>query len=345
VSLGWLGIDRCDAQRGGTGRVLRQQVIWSVLAAGVATAATVPSYRAFSRWSYLLFLVAVVLLVFVLFSPPIHGARRWIRLGPVGFQPSEFAKVAYVLALARYLAGRAPCRRFCVVVVALGITAVPLVLILEEPDLGTSLLLVPVLVVMLAVAGMRRLGFVWLALGGMALLPLLWVGMSDRQKGRVFALLNQPGPEDRVSADAYQLHQAKQMLALGGVWGSYWSGLSAENPAAYHLPEARGDFIFCVVGERFGLVGMGLILALYAVLVTQGFGIAAATDEPFGRLAAAGLTALLATQVLVNTGMTLGLLPITGVPLPLVSYGGSGMVVYGLVIGLLVNISSRPARG
>ena len=223
-------------------------------------------------------------------------------------------------------------------------TAVPAVLILKEPDLGTSLLLLPVLVVMLAVAGMPRAGFAWLALGGILLLPLLWVGMSAWQKGRIAAVLNQPGPGDRVTANAYQLHQGKQMLALGGVWGSYWSGTSAEDSAAYHLPQARGDFIFCVLGERFGLVGMGLVLALYGVLVGQGFAIAAAADEPFGRLAATGLTALLATQVIVNTGMTLGLLPVTGVPLPLMSYGGSGMVAYGLVIGLLVSISSTPAR-
>jgi cell division protein FtsW (lipid II flippase) len=169
--------------------------------------------------------------------------------------------------------------------------------------------------------------------------------MSAGQKGRVAALLNQPGPEDRVSADTYQLRQGKQMLALGSVWGSYWSGNSFENPAAYHLPEARSDFIFCVLGERFGLVGTGVIMALYAVLVAQGFAIAAAAHEPFGRLAAAGLTALLATQVLVNTGMTVGLLPVTGVPLPLVSYGGSGMVTYGLVIGLLMNINLTPGQG
>jgi cell division protein FtsW (lipid II flippase) len=169
--------------------------------------------------------------------------------------------------------------------------------------------------------------------------------MSVGQKGRVAAVLNQPGPEDRATAHTYQLRQGKQMLALGGVWGSYWSGNSAESPAACHLPEARGDFIFCVLGERFGLVGMGAILALYAVLVAQGFAIAAATQEPFGRLVAAGLTALLAAQVLVNTGMTVGLLPVTGVPLPLLSYGGSGMVTYGLAIGLLANINLTPAQG
>jgi cell division protein FtsW (lipid II flippase) len=249
--------------------------------------------------------------------------------------------------LARYLAARAPCPRFRHVLVALGIAGVPAFLIMKEPDLGTSLLLLPVLVVMLAVAGARRVDFARLALGGIALLPLLWTGMSPGQKSRVSAVLNQPGPGDRVGAEDYQLYQAKQMLALGGMWGSFWSGAPAENPAACHLPEARGDFIFPVLGERFGLAGIGLILALYAVLVVKGFAIAAATDEPYGRLTAAGLTALLATQVLVNTGMALGLLPITGVPLPLVSYGGSGMVVYGLVIGLLINIhvNSTPGRG
>ena len=169
--------------------------------------------------------------------------------------------MAYVLALARYLAGRSPCRRFRDVAVAIGMTAVCVLLILKEPDLGTALLFVPALIVMLAVAGLSRWGFARLALIGMLLLPLLWLGMSGWQKGRVAAALNQPGPDDRVPASAYQLHQGKQVLSLGGVWGSSWSGSSEENPAAYHLPGAEGDFIFCVLGERFGLVGLGLILA------------------------------------------------------------------------------------
>jgi rod shape determining protein RodA len=215
-------------------------------------------------------------------------------------------------------------------------------LILKEPDLGTSLLLIPVLLVMFATAGATRRGLASLVISGVVLIPVLWTGMSGEQKSRITAMFSQPGPDGVVTAETYQLHQAKQVLALGGFWGSYWSGQPPEEPAAYHLPEARGDFVFCVLGERFGVAGLGLVLGCYGLLVWRGFAVAAASCEPFGRLAAAGLTTLLATQVLVNTGMTVGLLPVTGVPLPLVSYGGSGLVAYGAVLGLLINIGQRP---
>ena len=120
------------------------------------------------------------------------------------------------------------------------------------------------------------------------------------------------------------------------------TGPSSEDPAAYFLPEARSDFIFCVLGERFGLCGLAVVLGLYGVLVGRGFSIAAATREPYGRLVAAGMAAMLGTQVIVNTGMNVGLLPVTGVSLPLVSYGGSGLLAYGLALGLILNVGLRP---
>ena len=155
-------------------------------------------------------------------------------------------------------------------------------------------------------------------------------------------MFSQPGPGEAARAETYQLRQAKQMMALGGVWGSLWTGQSVENPAAYHLPEAQSDFIFCVLVERLGLVGGGVVLGLYGVLVWRGLAIAAATREPFGRLVAAGLTAMLAVQVLASAGMTVGLLPVVGLSLPLVSYGGSGLMTQGLFIGLLINVAVRP---
>jgi cell division protein FtsW (lipid II flippase) len=129
---------------------------------------------------------------------------------------------------------------------------------------------------------------------------------------------------------------------LGGVWGSLWIGDVVDDRAAYHLPEARGDFIFCVLGERLGLPGVAAVLGLFALLVWRGIVVAMATREPFGRLVAVGLAALVAVQVLINTGMTVGLLPITGLSLPLVSYGGSGLMVQGMLLGLLVSIALRP---
>ena len=342
VCAGWAGIARCDELIGGSGRSLKLQIVWTVLAAVAMVAVTLPSYRVLCRFSYATYLLALGLLVLVYFFPPVNGARRWIRFGPAGLQPSEFAKIAFVLALARYLMYRENYRSLVGLMVPLGLTLVPVVLILREPDLGTAAVFLPVMFVMLFAAGARRIDLARLMLAGLLTLPLLWTQMSLEQKSRVAALFEQAGPGQTAAGDAYHLRQAKQMLALGGVSGSLWTGQLVDDPAAYHLPEARSDFIFCILGERFGLAGIAAVLGVFALLVWRGLVIAAATREPFGRLVAVGLVALIAVQVLINTGMTVGLLPITGLSLPLVSYGGSGLVAQGLVLGLLINIGLRP---
>jgi rod shape determining protein RodA len=342
VLLGWAGLGRYADLTGGGDHFLRQQMVWSLVAVGAMLAAILPNYRVLSRWSYGLLVLALLLLALAYLFPPINGARRWVRLGPVGFQPSEFVKIAFVLALARYLSDREPHRRPVGVLLPLVMALVPVLLILRQPNLGTAVLFVPVLFGTLFAAGVRRGDLAWLALLGLSSLPLLWTQMSGEQKSRVTAMFSQPGPGEAAHAETYQLRQAKQMMALGGAWGSLWTGQIVENPTAYHLPEAQSDFIFCVLVERLGLVGGGVVLGLYGVLVWRGLAIAAATREPFGRLVAAGLTAMLAVQVLASAGMTVGLLPVVGLSLPLVSYGGSGLVTQGLLIGLLVNVAVRP---
>lgn len=342
VAAGWLGIARAEEFSGGSGRFLWRQVAWSVLAVAAMLLMTVPNYRIFCRYSYAILVVSLVLLVVVFFSSPVNGARRWIRIGPLGMQPSEFAKVAFVLALARYLMYRENYRRFWGLVLPVALAMVPVLLILREPDLGTALVFLPVLFVMLFAAGARRIDLTRLALLSLAAVPFLWTQMSGEQKSRVTALFHQAGPGEGASEETYQLRQAKQMAALGGVWGSLLVGQAVDDRGVYHLPEARSDFIFCVLGERLGLLGTGMLLGAFALLVWRGLAIAQATREPFGRLVAVGLVALLAVQVLINTGMTVGLLPVVGLSLPLVSYGGSGLLAQGLLLGLLVNIGLRP---
>ncbi len=342
VGLGWLGIARCEQLNDGNGHFLRQQMIWTVVGIVAMLAATIPSYRVLSRWSYAALGVALILLLVVYLFPPVNGARRWLRVGGIGLQPSELAKVAWILAMARYLMYRENYRRLVGVLWPLLLTLVPVLLILREPDLGTALVFLPVLLVMLAVAGARRGDLVGLVVAGLLAAPLLWTQMSHEQQSRVTSLFRQAGAGETALGDAYQLRQAKQMLALGGMWGSLIGGPAVDDPAACHLPEARTDFIFCVLKERLGLPGIALVLGLYALVVWRGAAIAAATREPYGRLLAAGLSALVAVQVLINTGMTVGLLPITGLSLPLVSYGGSGLLAHCLVLGLLVNVGLRP---
>ena len=342
IVLGWLGIARCEelAQRGGT--ALHRQMLFSAVAVAAMLATSIPSYRILCRLSYAIFLLSLVLLVVVYFFPAVNNAHRWIRFGPISLQPSELAKVAYVLALARYLMYRDNYRRLRGLIAPLAMTTMPVLLILREPDLGTAAVFLPVLFIMLFTAGAKRFDLAMVAVAGLLLLPLLWTQMSAEQRSRVTALVEQPAPEERPSDDAYHLHQAKRIRSLGGVWGSYFTGQLIDDPAAYHLPEGRSDFIFCVLGERFGLPGLGVMLGLFGLLAWRGIAIATATREPFGRLVAAGVVALIAVEVLINTGMTVGLLPITGLSLPLISYGGSGLLAHGVAIGLLLNVGLRP---
>jgi len=342
VMIGWLGISRSEEFAGGREGLVTHQIAWSVLSAVAAIVVCLPNYRVLCRASYMAFAVVLVLLVAVYFFPAINGARRWIRLGPIGVQPSELAKVVFVVALARYLMYRENFRRPLGLLAPLAIAMVPVILILREPDLGTATVFLPVLLVMLFAAGARRRDLALVVAAGLVALPLLWSQMSREQRSRVTALVDQTMPGERPTSDTFHLYQAKQVLALGGVWGSWRSGNMVDDASAYRVPEPATDSVFVVLGERYGLVGLAVILALYVALVWRGLLIAERTREPFGRLVAVGIAALLAVEVVVNTGMMVGLLPVTGLSLPLVSYGGSGLLAHMLAIGLLLNIGMRP---
>jgi cell division protein FtsW (lipid II flippase) len=166
--------------------------------------------------------------------------------------------------------------------------------------------------------------------------------MSAEQKSRIVTLFVQRDGGPAPTGDGYHLHQSKQVLALGGVRGSQFSGTTLDDPQAYHLPASRTDFVFCLVGERFGLVGGCVTLTLYLLLFASGLHVAAGTREPFGRLLAVGVVALVATQTIINTGMTVGLMPVTGITLPLISHGGSSLLTTALAIGFLLNVGMRP---
>ena len=341
VALGLAGISRGD-QLAGSGTYFTRQLIWVSLAIPALIAAAWVPYRTLRPASYLLFGATIVLLLVVFLMPAHRGARRWIPLGLFEMQPSELAKLTFILALSHYLMYRRNFRRFLGLFTPFLLTLVPLILVLKEPDLGTALLFLPMLFAMLLVAGARVRHLALIGLMGVAVTPVLWLGMNAEQKSRVVSLLTQveDGPVPR--GDGYHLYQSKRMLSLGGTWGSELAGMPVDDPAAYHLPAARTDFVFCLIGERFGLIGSLLTLAIYAVLIAKGLSIAHATREPFGRLLATGIVTLLATQAIINTGMTVGLMPITGMTLPLVSYGGSSLVATAIALGLLINVAIRP---
>ena len=349
LAIGWAALGRAEqltegpsiaSLTSGGGRLLRQQIVWSVLALLVMAAAAMIDYRRFARAAPLLFGVVLVALVAVYLFPAVNGAHRWIRLGGLGVQPSEFAKIAFILALAGYLAHRELNGSFTALLWPLAMAALLMLLILKEPDLGTSLVFLPVLLAMLFASGVRQRDLVRLVAAGLMLLPLLWSQMSHEQRSRITALWEQNGPRETASPDGFHLDQAKRMFALGGVAGSIVSTDAEPKDdavASCRLPEPYTDSIFCVVGERFGLIGAAVLLSLFCALVYQCVRVAQRIEDPFGRLLAVGVAALFATEMLINTSMLTGLLPITGVSLPLVSYGGSGLVAHAAALGLVLS--------
>ncbi len=340
AALGLAGISRGDTLSQ-AGVMYGKQALWLMLATGSLVIATRLPLRLLRQQAWFWFVASVVLLCAVYLFPARWGSRRWIPLGLLYFQPSELAKIAFIVALARYLVARENYRRLTGLVVPFLLTLIPLGLILKEPDLGTSLLFLPVLFAMLFAAGARVRHLALITCLGLCVLPIFWSAISAEQRSRITAVFQQRDGESPAvgKADGYHLHQSKQVLALGGAWGSQFQGTQVDDPAAYYLPACRTDFILCMVGERFGLAGTSLALLLYGLLFLRGLAIAVATRDPFGRLLSVGIVALLAAQTVINTGMTVGLLPITGITLPLMSYGGSSLLFTGFALGLLVNVS------
>jgi len=348
MGAGCLAIHRAEVLSESSGSLARQQLIWAVLALGVMFGCAFPTYRVLRRYSYAALIVALILLVAVYFTTPVGGAHRWLRLGPIGTQPSDLAKLAMVMAVARWLTYRDNSRRLSGLVVPLVLTLIPMALILREPDLGTALVLPPVTAAMLLAAGAQPRHLAVVALLAALAAPLLWTEMSREQKSRVTALFAPSAASDDPTDDQFHLHRAKQTLSVGGVWGSWLrerrgDAIPADdNPATFLVPAPATDSIVCIVVERFGLWGLGILLGLYAVLVGRSLSVARATQEPYGRLLCVGFVSLIAVQVIINTSMMVGLLPITGISLPLVSYGGSGLIATAASLGLVMNIAARP---
>ena len=348
MAVGCLAIQRAEVLAESSGRLARQQMVWVVMAAGVLLLAAVPNYRHLMRYSYAALGVSLLLLGAVYFTTPVNGAHRWLRLGPIGVQPSDLAKVALVLSLARWLTYRDNSLRLSGLVVPLVLTLAPMALILREPDLGTALVLPPVTGAMLLAAGARPRHLAVIGLLAALAAPLLWTEMSREQKSRVTAMFNPSGANSEPTDDQFHLHRARQTLSVGGLGGSWLRQRGGESiaaddaPGTFLVPAPATDSIVCIVVERYGLWGLALLLGLYMFLVARCLAVARATQEPFGRLLCVGFVSLIGVQVLINSAMMVGLLPITGISLPLVSYGGSGLISSAVALGLILNIAVRP---
>ena len=338
VAMGLSGIARGD-ELAGSSQFYGKQLIWVGIAASVLLCVNLfLNYRSLANYALPIFGTAVVLLCVVFVFPPINGARRWIPLGVMSFQPSEVTKLAYIIALASYLRFRENYRQMSGLAAPFAMTLLPMALIYKEPNLGTCLLFLPVLFAMLFTAGARPRHLLAVILLGCCLTPILWLGMSREQRSRVSAMILQSDGGPASHDDGDHLHRSKRVIALGQMWGSELGQPLVEDSAASYVPEARTDFVFCMIAERWGFAGCCTTLCLYALLYTRGLMIAAATRDPFGRLLAVGIVTLFATQTIINSAMTVGLMPITGITLPLLSYGGSSLATTCLALGLLINV-------
>ncbi len=299
-------------------------------------------YRKIGRYSYLFFSITIVLLIAVRFLhvPHVTGTRRWFALGPLRLQPSELAKIAFILALAWYLRFRRNYRTFLGFLLPFTFTLVPMGLIVVQPDLGTSLLFLPTLITVLFAAGARKRHLMAVVLMGLLSLPLLWCRMPDYQKSRILGWLRQ-GSRSVRSGPGYHLDRSLIAIGSGGPYGQPWA--RAEMIENELLVFDHTDFIFAVIAAQTGLVGTSAVLLLYLIIFGFGLRVAKVNYDPFGRLVAVGVVAMLAAQTVVNISMTVGLLPVTGMTLPFVSYGGSSLWACLIALALLINVGKyRP---
>lgn len=296
-------------------------------------------YRRLRAWTYPLLLLALLLLVVVLGMPARNGAKRWIPLGPLTFQPVEIAKLALVTYLAYSLGRKADrVKTFTIGFVPhLIVCGVMMVLLLAQPDLGSSIVIGATTLGMLFMAG-TRVSYILLAVLGAAPIAYQLVVGTPWRMQRFLAYFN---PEAFANKEAYQFLQARLAIGSGGLTGT---GLGNGHQTLGYMPEAQNDFILAPIGEELGWIGIATVLLMFVILVWRGIRAALGARDVFGGYLAFGITLLFGVQVLFNVGVVLGVVPNKGITLPLVSYGGSSLVITMFLVGLLLNVGRRPER-
>ncbi len=351
VAIGIIFIHSASAWRGEWGEMAPfydyapRQFQWALIAVGFFFAILVPRYSRFRTFAFGFYVVMLAVLFSTLFigtGPARAPVKRWLEISIAGhhlfdFQPSQLMEVAVVVAIAKYLMFKRNIRLRHVLVVLM-MAGVPMLIILRQPDLGTALLFVPLPFVMLYAAGAPAryvAGFVGLAA---AAVPVFWaVVMKPYQKARFLAWLH---PYEFETTSGWQYIHSRIAVGSGGLFGM-GLGRGTQNSLKY-LSEKRTDFIFAVICEEWGFVGALIVIILYLLIFLCGLGIAARTRDPFGRLLAVGVVSLLATQTFINMGMNVGIMPITGLTLPFISYGGSSLVASFIAVGIMMNVAVHP---
>ena len=319
-----------------------KQLLWTGMGLVSMFAVLCVDYQTLCRQAYVLYGALLVSLVIVLlFGRVVNGSQRWLVLGPWHLQTSELAKPILILVLARHFTEHTPSGTAPLtwrdLALPLLLVGVPFGLIVKQPNLSTAMVLVVILCVMVLIIGLQGKTLCTLVLLGASALPVAWsLVLKGYQRERLLTLLN---PQPDLLGLGYHSWQSKIAIGSGGLWGK---GLLAGTQSRLSfLPERHTDFIFAVLAEEVGFVGVVLLLGLFGCLLVHGFSIAYRSRDRLGALIATGVVAMLAVQIFLNIGMTIGLVPIIGLPLPLMSYGGSSLVMTFLCLGLLMNVRMR----
>ena len=313
-----------------------RQMMRFAIAAPVMVVVALIDIRLWLRYAYLAYLASLVLLVVVEVAGSVGmGAQRWIDLGFFRLQPSEIMKVTVVMALARYFHGLAPedIARSTYLIAPLLIVLAPVALVLRQPDLGTAAMLVLVGGAVFFLAGVRLWKFALVAVGGLAAVPVAWQFLHEYQKQRVLTFLD---PQSDPLGAGYHILQSKIALGSGALFGKGF--LQGTQSHLNFLPEKQTDFIFTMLAEELGLVGGLALVTLYAMVVAYGMSIALKSRHQFGRLLALGLTTSFFLGAFLNIAMVMGLVPVVGMPLPLISYGGTAMLTVAVGFGLVMSV-------
>ena len=350
ASLGILSIYSSTYQKEGKlwQAIYKRQILWVLMGLAFFIIMSGLDYKRLWDWTYLLYAVALffLLLVFVLGAVRL-GAQRWLRIAWFNFQPSEFTKLIIVIFLSRYFSRKevhdfsSASTRFGIfraLILPLFFVAIPVSLIIEQPDLGSGTMILLLFMSILYLSGIRlKYIFIFLLLIILPL-PLIWQMLRGYQKERLMVFLN---PNIDPLGAGYTMIQSKIAIGSGGIFGKGW--LSGTQSQLHFLPESHTDFIFATFTEEWGLLCSAVLLILYYLLIRQGIAISQRTHDYFGRLLAMGISLMLSIQIFINIAMNLGLAPVVGLPLPLMSYGGSSVVVTFISLGILVSIDRRRA--
>ena len=316
-----------------------KQLIWFAIGLAAMVVSFMFNYKLLDRWAQSIYTICILLLICVLvFGKYIGGSKRWLILGPISIQPSELVKIAVIAVLARYFSKDAYTRGFTLreLIRPFILTMIPILLIVKQPDLGTAMVIVLIAGTMTVFVKIERRSLISLIVSCSIIIPMIWFFLKEYQKQRILVFLD---PDRDPLGAGYHIIQSKIAIGSGMIGGKGF--LKGTQNALSFLPEEHTDFIFSVLAEEWGFLGSIVLILLFLVLIFWGLNIAIACREPFGTILAVGITAMIFWQVFINIGMAMGLMPVVGVPLPFISYGGSSALTIAIGIGLLLNVSMR----